>query len=146
MAQVKAMCKGVGKYKDKFNTTGLLLDAGKGEFWADIKGKLNYRDYKNKEVEVDITKNAKGYWGGTVVGQTRESSPSGTDDKDRLIVAQVVYKALSERDEVTEDKLSLDVDMIMRIGSNTPRQDPQPVPAPECADVPPGQQDDDLPF
>lgn len=59
----------VGKYKEKFNQTGLLIDAGQGEFWANFPGALNWKDYKDKRIDVELTQDGKGYWSGTIGGQ-----------------------------------------------------------------------------
>ncbi len=102
--------KAVGKYKDQFNQTGLLLDAGKGEFWANFPGSLAWKDYKGKRIDVNLTQDGKGYWSGTFADQntsqgqqqaagapntqnTSQPAPSAANcSKDELIVRQVVYK------------------------------------------------------
>ncbi len=76
--QIKAQVVAVGKYKPKYKTTGLLLDSINGqETWANLPGELNYRDYKDKDVMVDITQNEKGYWSGVFVGNAQGSSQGG---------------------------------------------------------------------
>ena len=74
--KVTSMCKAVGKYKEQFRCTGLLLESVEGaETWVDIEGQLNYKDYKGKQVTVDIQRNSKGYWGGTFAGQQSPAPP-----------------------------------------------------------------------
>ncbi len=74
--KVTSMCKAVGKYKEQFKCTGLLLESVEGtETWVDIEGNLNYKDYKGKQVTVDIQRNSKGYWGGTFAGGQQSPAP-----------------------------------------------------------------------
>ena len=56
--QIKARVVAVGKYKPKYKTTGLLLDSINGqETWADLPGELNYKNYKDKDVIVEVSQN-----------------------------------------------------------------------------------------
>ncbi len=75
--KITSICKAVGKYKEQYNQTGLLLaDVEGAETWVSIEGQLNYQDYKNKQVTVDIRQNTKGYWDGTLVGG-QQNAPQG---------------------------------------------------------------------
>ena len=69
--------KAVGKYKEQFKSTGLLLVVDGNEFWSDFPGQLSYKDWKEKTISVDIAQNAKGYWSGKIAGQ-ESSSPFGS--------------------------------------------------------------------
>ncbi len=157
--KTRAMVKGVGKFKAKFNQTGFLLDAGKGEFWANMPGNLSYKDYKDKEFTFDLAQDDKGYWSGTIEGGGAatggDSRPAG--NKDRLIVAQVVYKRLADKfDTMHEFDVYLmgnlkvfkrHIDAIMQAGS-----DELPMPKggdvnPEYSDNPePTDESDNIPF
>ncbi len=66
---MQVLCKAVGKYKDKFNQTGLLLVVDGQDRWCDFPGQLNWKDYKDKVVDVDMSQNEKGYWHGAFMGQ-----------------------------------------------------------------------------
>ncbi len=70
----QATVKGVGKYKPKFDQTGFLLDAGAGEFWANIPGQRDYQQYKGKSFEFNLEQDAKGYWSGVIVN---DPAPQG---------------------------------------------------------------------
>ena len=76
--KITSMCNAVGKYKGQYKQTGLLLaDVEGAETWVNIEGQLNYQDYKDKQVTVDIRQNAKGYWAGTLVGG-QQNTQQGT--------------------------------------------------------------------
>ncbi len=60
----------VGKYKEQFKSTGVLINTGSGDFWVDIQGQLDWKRYKGNKYTFDISQNDKGYWGGTIVGDT----------------------------------------------------------------------------
>ena len=80
--------------------------------------------------------------GGQRGGGGQQSSPN----INRLIVAQVAYKAIMEHDEavIDEERLTRHVDMIMRVGEGKPA--PQGGdPNPEYSDNPP-EPTDDIPF
>ena len=64
--------KAVGKYKDKFNSTGLLVQSANGEVWVDVPGQLNWKDYKDKNISISASQNDKGYWSGTISGQSNQ--------------------------------------------------------------------------
>ena len=76
MTEIKATVKALGKYKEKFNSTGFLLVKGGKEVWVDIPGQHDYKVYKGHEVTVKAQQNAKGYWSGTLV------HPQGQADGD----------------------------------------------------------------
>jgi hypothetical protein len=89
MQQITAKVKAVGKYKDKFNSTGLLLEWN-GETWVDVKGQLNWKDYKDKTLTLDVEQNNKGYWSGSLSNtfggqqstpQTQQNAPQQAQDK-----------------------------------------------------------------
>ncbi|KKM61561.1 hypothetical protein LCGC14_1530530 [marine sediment metagenome] len=134
--KVKAMCKGVGKYKSKFKVTGLLLDAGKGEFWADIKGELNYKDYKGNEVEVDIEKNPKGYWGGTLVGGVAAGG-KGEDIRGKCL-CQVITAGIMSQQLKCDNEQDIEHWTGYIMGREPAAEDAGPGPE--------QQQDDDIPF
>ncbi len=60
----------VGKYKEQFKSTGVLINVGSGDFWVDIQGQLDWKRYKGNTYTFDISQNDKGYWGGVIVGDT----------------------------------------------------------------------------
>ncbi len=67
--EMQYFCKAVGKYKEKFRTTGLLLLVDGVERWVDIPGQLNWKQYKENNVGVtNMTQNDKGYWSGELEG------------------------------------------------------------------------------
>jgi len=73
-------------------------------------------------------------------GGQRQAAGTGGGRKtnDRLIVTQVVYKALKASGRMTEEELANDVDMIMRVATPpAPKQAPQ---APQQQNSPPPQQ------
>lgn len=72
----QAHVKAVGKYKEQFKSTGLLLVVNGNEFWSDFPGQLNYKEWKEKDISINITQNEKGYWSGMIVGQ-QDAGPSG---------------------------------------------------------------------
>ena len=124
--QISTKCKAVGKYKEQFKNTGLLLENVNGqEAWVDFPGQLSYKDYKGKLIVGEIEQNERGYWVGKFTTGQPASAPSGSytpDNKDRLIVAQVVYKAMMTKLGVMdEEDLTNHADMIMRVGSQQPR-------------------------
>lgn len=141
---------GVGKYKEKFKQTGLLINDGATEFWCNFPGNLGWKQYKDKQINVDVAQNRDGYWEGTIAGphpqQPSSRAPQGnrgphqpSGNKDRLIVTQVVYKALVVEGQCDEENLIRDVDMIMRVGSGQPNPD-------YVGDDPPPPVDDEVPF
>lgn len=69
--QVTTEIIAVGKYKDKFQSTGVMLNTGNGDFWVDIKGNLDWKQYKGNTYTFEINQNSKGYWGGTIAGNTQ---------------------------------------------------------------------------
>ncbi len=75
---MQVLCKAVGKYKDKFNQTGLLLVVDGQDRWCDFPGQLGWKQYKDKIVDVDMSQNEKGYWHGAFVGQqaSQEQPPN----------------------------------------------------------------------
>lgn len=77
--------------------------------------------------------------------QQQQTYHPAPNNKDRLIVAQVVYKALAASTGVNEQLLTQHVDMIMRVGEG--KIAPMPAPAQPPYDgsqsAPP---DDDIPF
>lgn len=104
--QITAKCKAVGKYKDKFNSTGVLLEWN-GETWVDLPGQLNWKDYKDKNLALDVEQNDKGYWSGTMTNTfASQSTPSAaqqapqpinTDQRgDDIRFAQALNLAVSE--------------------------------------------------
>ncbi len=114
--RAKLMCIGVGKYKEKYKSTGLLLDGGKGEFWADIQGNLNWKDYKDKEVEVDIKKDNKGYWKGSLVGGG--ASSSGEDVRGKCL-CQVICAAIASKQIKCEDEQDINYWTDVMMGKQT---------------------------
>ena len=79
--------------------------------------------------------------------QAPQARPQATTDKDRLIVTQVVYKALHEGSTFSEALLKEGVDMIFRVAENKPAQQAplqtQPLPQ-DTTDYFPN--DDSIPF
>ena len=72
--------------------------------------------------------------------QNRPQTPKPQNgNKDRLIVAQVVFKALAEAGGVNEQLLSNNVDMIMRVGAG---QKPKQIPLDQFVAENPVEQDD----
>lgn len=133
--QVTGEVKGVGKYKPKFTATGLLLDAGKGEFWADIQGNLDYKKYKGETVTVDIEKNPKGYWGGTLVSGGK--SDGGGGDVRGKCLCQVICAGIASSQLQCTDEADVNgwVDMMMGKAQSEPASEPVSEPAAE-EDIP----------
>jgi hypothetical protein len=71
--------------------------------------------------------------------QPAQQANAPTGSKDRLIVAQVVFKVLAEAGGVNELLLSNNVDMIMRVGAG---QKPQQIPLDQFIEENPVEQDD----
>jgi hypothetical protein len=104
MQQITAKCKAVGKYKDKFNSTGLLLEWN-GDTWVDLPGQLNWKDYKEKTLTLEVQQNDKGYWSGNLANtfsggsqspQNAPQQPSNGDRDDHIQFAQALNLAVSE--------------------------------------------------
>ena len=111
-------------------TFDMIIQTASGMVQGEIGSKsemypLNVGDeinFTTKQTDhgVKIKKVSPEYAGGG--GQSAPSGQSGgrpsSGNKDRLIVAQVVYKAQMEKNgSVTADKLAFDVDMIMTVGT-----------------------------
>ena len=71
--------------------------------------------------------------------QARQATNAPSGNKDRLIVTQVVFKAMSAAGGVNEQLLSDNVDMIMRVGSG---QTQKQIPLDQFIDENPVEQDD----
>ncbi len=133
--QAELMCKGVGKYKPKFDSTGLLFASSKGEFWADIKGDINYKDYKGKMVKIDIEKDDKGYWHGEIIG----GSASADTGKNRAFAMSYAKDlVVANREEMSRLYGLADAILAWLDGTLPPEEPAQS----EAA----GPNDDDIPF
>ena len=94
--KITSMCKAVGKYKEQYKQTGLLLESIEGvETWVNIEGQLNYQDYKNKEVTVDIQRNSKGYWAGKLVGSQQNTQQGGSQSRQGQKKSEPDWNAIS---------------------------------------------------
>jgi len=114
--------------------------ANKGE-QIKIKGVMGSYEKDGKTVfKIDRSKLVRR------AGGTKESSGATASygNKDRLIVTQVVFKAMygGQVDEVTEGNIADYVDMIMRVGENKPIE-AKPAAIEDPTDF---GSDDDLPF
>ena len=151
--KMNALVKAVGKYKDKFKTTGLLLETPQGEFWADVPGNLDYKKYKGKSFDFDLEQNEKGYWRGKFVGGTPSGGGcSGGEDKNRSF-AMSYAKDLVVAGKLNISELVGGANKILAwLEGKAPAKKPIPEPEPEDVNVnhyepePESEPDDDIPF
>ena len=119
-------------FENKYGTTycfDLAIESGGEMLIGTINSKSQrYPMAEGAEISVEVTDSPHGRkfkkFNAQYAKSDVQSPPSGNSaygNKDRLIVTQVVYKAMMGLvQDIEESQLIADVDMIMRVGENKP--------------------------